>query len=643
MTHLDHPESVSRLTERPPLRRERLAVVDGLRAFAIVPVVLFHALPSLFGGGFIGVDVFFVISGFVICLRYLDDLAGRRTTFATFYLNRIRRLAPAYLTLIVVVVITALTLLYPKDLVNFAESLIGQSLYIQNFMFWQQGQYFDGALLKPLLHTWSLAVEEQFYLVFPLLILLMRRNRKWGFPVLVASAVASLAVGWVVAGLSPKTAFYLLPFRVWEFCAGILAAIVWQRGLPRMALANVGGIGALGALILSYAAFDQESAFPGAQAFLAVGGAAVVCLVQSQMGSGLRLVFANPVAQHFGRISYSWYLWHWPPIVFYAIHVGRAPTLAEGCLLIVAGYLLGLASYRFVEQRTLSSAAWRSRGRLLATAGTLSALSLVAGVTMMATDGLAARYPASARLLFEAQADRGGYRCGYVRRFTWWREQICRLNDVEGPGGVLLLGDSHSDVLKDILAERATAAGVPAYMVKQNCKLVDFGSYRGCSMQVWSEIASEVAAHRISAILAVEFWAEPPTPEVSARYKAAAARALSTGADLYLQRPTPVSASLDPQTRIAQLGTGVTIPPYAAKDHRAEQADANAVLDEVARSSSAVHVLDPSPLLCTADACAMDVGGHPIYLDPHHLNRRGARLLAPLYEGLMEDAARRRG
>src|SRR5512139_573123 len=154
---------------------KRLPITDGLRAVAVIAVVLFHTFPAAVPAGYVGVDIFFAISGFVIALNYLPRLISRESSFGTFYARRIQRLVPAYLLLISVVSIAAYLILKPVDLRNFGSSLAMQAAYIQNISFWLQGDYFEDALHKPLLHTWSLAVEEQFYICFPLLVLILRR------------------------------------------------------------------------------------------------------------------------------------------------------------------------------------------------------------------------------------------------------------------------------------------------------------------------------------------------------------------------------------------------------------------------------------------------------------------------------------
>ena len=232
--------------------------IDGMRAIAVAAVLAFHAFPGLVPGGYIGVDIFFVISGFIITRIYYDKLITKRTSLSEFYARRIRRLMPVYLFVILFSTIGAYFVLDPPLLKNYSESLAAQVVYLQNFAFWVQGSYFAVPLSKPLLHTWSLAVEEQFYLIYAIPVLLARWWPKAALVLILLIASLSYAVGDVLAVVSPKTNFFLLPARIWEFALGFgVARLAAARRLAprpllplRLVPGHVVGLGELGDLIV---------------------------------------------------------------------------------------------------------------------------------------------------------------------------------------------------------------------------------------------------------------------------------------------------------------------------------------------------------------------------------------------------------
>jgi peptidoglycan/LPS O-acetylase OafA/YrhL len=244
--------------------------IDGLRAFAVLAVLLFHGFPAVGVGGFIGVDIFFVISGFVISRTYLHRLADHEASLREFYLRRIRRLAPAYFVVLIATSAIAFFQLEPELLLNFGKSLVAQPFYAQNFVFWLQGDYFAGAITKPLLHTWSLAVEEQFFILLGFAILVLRKWKYLLWPILIAAFLGSILLGLFVSEISPKTSFYLLPTRIWEFALGIgvfLATRQIGRTASTVVARSIYYLCVLG-LIISIFAFGEGAAFPGSQAYI---------------------------------------------------------------------------------------------------------------------------------------------------------------------------------------------------------------------------------------------------------------------------------------------------------------------------------------------------------------------------------------
>lgn len=282
--------------------------IDGLRAIAVLSVVLYHfGLPGI-AGGFVGVDVFFVISGFLIGGILWDDIRETgRIRLARFYLRRIRRLAPAYFAMAGVTLVLGWLILLPFEFREFGKSLIAATVYLSNIHFHRQAGYFDGlSEEKPLLHTWSLAVEEQFYIVLPFLMLALLRWRASVPVILGGIAVLSLvACIWLTRSM-PQATFYLFPFRAWELLAGVLLAIAGREGGWRYALHPALSWGGL-ALILGSVLFIRAEDFPGWQALGPVLGT-VLILLNGREANLVNRVLAHPGPVFIGLISYSLYL-----------------------------------------------------------------------------------------------------------------------------------------------------------------------------------------------------------------------------------------------------------------------------------------------------------------------------------------------
>ncbi len=332
--------------------------IDGLRSFAVLPVILFHAGFSLFSGGFVGVDVFFVISGFLITSIIIEEMKVGRFSILGFYERRARRILPALFFVMLISIPFAWMLLSPSDLHDFAQSLVSIALFGSNFLFWQESGYFDTAAeLKPMLHTWSLAVEEQYYVLFPLLILLAWR---FGTRLLVALiaviAGASLVISEVQVQTQPSTAFFLLPARAWQLLVGSLAAflVIYSRRLPLFLdrFSSVSELlGALGLMMIVWATFmfSDLMPFPGLNALIPTIGSVLVLLFGTSKTLVGRLLGFGPLVG-IGLISYSAYLWHQPIFAFTRHAVpGEVPAMV---MLILSALSLGLAylSWRCIEK-----------------------------------------------------------------------------------------------------------------------------------------------------------------------------------------------------------------------------------------------------------------------------------------------------
>jgi peptidoglycan/LPS O-acetylase OafA/YrhL len=325
--------------------------LDGLRSVAVVSVLLFHVGFAPFGGGFVGVDVFFVISGYLITQIIHTDCERGKFRFFPFMARRIARLYPALIAALLLTMVAGYVLFDPIQYRTLAASTASAFFSASNFLFWQVAGYFDtSSELNPLLHTWSLGVEQQFYLVWPLLIYGVWRWRDNYLPqILLLTGLVSLAASQWFTVLDPSANYYLMPFRMFEFAAGVLLPWLERKGMPSNKVQE--GLLGLGLALLLYSVlwFDKNTVFPGVNAVVPVLGAAL-CIYAGgarYLGALLR----NRIAVFVGLISYSLYLVHWPLIVFYKYYVYRPLGFWDKAILFAVPFLLAYPLYRWVECR----------------------------------------------------------------------------------------------------------------------------------------------------------------------------------------------------------------------------------------------------------------------------------------------------
>ncbi len=426
--------------------------IDGLRALAVVAVILCHVEAAGFAGGFLGVDVFFVISGYLIHRDLVGRLAARRLSVLSFYGRRLRRTLPALYVAAALSAGASVFVLLPSDLETLAGSLLSVLASVPNLFFLSQVGYFDAdAATKPLLHTWSLGVEEQFYLVAPLLAVALRPlSRRGRAGTMMVSVTLALALTLLLQRMAPSASFYLMPTRLFEFLLGAVLAEDWlPRVGSRRAAESLASV-ALAALLFSFVAFNAALPHPGWPTLVPCLATAVLihCGVEPRRPSAVAALLSTPPLIAVGRISYSLYLYHWPILVLarYASLPTALPWRLGEAVLLVA---LSVASYRFVEQPFRApDSAWRRRARWLLP-GAAAVLAACCGLTL-ALDGLPGRFRPDVNSLaaYVDYRDRRPFREG--RCFITSRNDDDRLDrgtclalSADRPN-VLLMGDSHA-------------------------------------------------------------------------------------------------------------------------------------------------------------------------------------------------------
>lgn len=641
----------------PRVRTDFRPDINGLRAWAVVAVVLYHFHIPGFAGGFVGVDVFFVISGFLMTGLVMARLEASDFSFRDFYIARARRIVPALAVLCGVLLALGWWVLLAPDYRTLATHAISSLTFISNFKYWGEAGYFDvGSHEKWLLHTWSLSVEWQFYLALPVVmwgVWRVRPGRAAQCVVLGLGMLASFAVSIWGTSDHPSAAFYLLHTRAWELLAGGLVFFAGRQtwsGVQRKGMEMLG----LGLIVVSIIGFDSGSAWPGWRAAVPVLGAALVLLAgQASLWTGSR------AAQWLGDRSYSLYLWHWPLVVV-LVYTGLQSEWWAVVLAVVGAVVLGDLSFRWIELPTRRGLA---RLQLPAAGGALvgcgAALLMVAGV-VRGQDGMPGRFSEAVQVAAAEESN-------VNPRRTECHPHVGTSSPSCVYGGqrwaAIVLGDSHA---------AAVVTGVAAALVPGAGGVVQW-SYSGCpflpgveitdsvrhgkayqcdAFNAWALARLDTVPADIPVILvgryiglfgasgAARIWAgdaegaskSDPVPELGAHITQAACR-LAQRRTVYLVRPIPEFGTHVPRALARRMAWGlhdsdVSIP---LARYQADNAWVIAAQD-AARDQCGARILDTAAYLCRDGQCHGSAGQRPLYHDDNHLSEFGNKQLVKMFE-----------
>lgn len=645
--------------------------IDGLRTVAVLPVILFHAGASVFSGGYVGVDVFFVISGYLITTILISELAEERFSILRFYERRARRILPALCVVLLACLPFAYFWMLPKEFEDFAQSLMAVVIFASNILFWRESGYFaPAAENKPLLHTWSLAVEEQYYLFFPLLLwLLWRFGRNPTFAVVCIMAALSLAVSQWGSRAFPSANFYLIPTRAWELFAGSICAFILAgtRPLETTLLRQILSGAGLTLIVGSIFVYDANTPFPSLYALVPVAGSMLIIL-HAAPGTAVARLLSTRSFVGIGLISYSAYLWHQPLFAFARLRdvTSGHPPQALMFVLAALSLVLAWATWAFVEQPFR-----RKTGRWLDTRLQVFGASCLAGATIMGLGyagyvnrGFPERLNASARAalsaprgdssgcydLMSAADIRAGARCGF------------------GATGVApsiaVIGDSHASRMTDALGEvfAAYGRGALAFNGGWCAPMMDFGTTNPnkrpeCRDEINAAFAQVFADPDLTDVVLIAQW---PNYTLGYRFgdNRLAAYTFGDARNTDIARnPDYVEAALDHTlARLTEAGKTVvimsTVPEYrydvpsilakrqmfdagfsglglSLADYRTRNAEVTPILEGLTRKYN-VPLIDGAAPFCGGAACRSHTDeGLPLYEDSNHPNLIGARRLAP--------------
>ncbi len=607
--------------------------IDGLRAVAILLVSVFHfRLLPMGEAGFIGVDVFFVISGYLITRLLIRDLDAGQFSFKRFYLARFRRLMPALVATLALYFAFATFVFLPEQFRELSIEALLTQFYAVNFYFWRTINYFGlRADDVPLLHMWSLAIEEQFYLIYPvLLFFIFRLKRAFLLPVLALITAASFLLGWWATGWKPEASFYLLPTRAWELGAGACLAMIQPRPTLDKALANISGLFGAALIVLALFIHTPVTAFPGWFAALPVAGAVLLILSGPTSLSGKLL--SLPPMLWIGWISYPLYLVHWPVIQLmrsglpeFSIGyrwLGFAVSIAVACII-----------WRFVENPVRRGVFFDAPRRLLGTLGGATVALISICLLGALTHGLPARISTEARAIL-AHADELPWQymsCEYEPPRDV--SEGCTLGDPEAPATVALIGDSHAQALAGAFDQYLKARGEKAsFLFYHGCRPVFGYGTEGCRRYTEAMVSNLSDESSIAQVIMVSTWKYKPRPFDGVYLRGSAADAAFAekldqtlnalkrpGRQVVLVDPMYAAMSNVPERMARNIMFGRDLPIDRPLElHKRGFEALFDIFDNVSAVPDVVRVslIDD---LCADGTCKATLDGKPLFRDGNHI------------------------
>ncbi len=628
--------------------------IDGLRALAVIAVILFHNDVPGFEGGYVGVDIFFVISGYLITQLLevsREESVGR--TLSAFYLRRMRRILPALLATCLVTLIVAVALFTPDELVNVGKYLAATPVMLSNVATWSErsGYFAPNIRELPLTHLWSISVEEQFYLLYPLLLIaIIRYQLSYRRLVLVVLAAVSLALCVWASHYKPRTNYFFAPTRAWELLLGATLAIGGTARIGhRIAAEGLAVAGLLGIVIAVYL-YTAETPYPGTAAMLpCLATAALLATGSSPRPALVNRMLSWPPLVFIGLISYSLYLWHQPLLAF--VNYYRITRLTPGATTVslAATLLVAAASWRLIERPVRTRMLMKSTRALLVSVGVGSAGILLAGLMLWNSDGFPHRFPLEVQgLIVSNYGTPDRVRC--VEEVPLEQVRAGRVCNY-GPGGsapkVLVWGDSHAMSLMPAVKALAKERGMHTYFVaKYNCLPLfappgaiglDAATDRyGCATFNAAVIEAIARVKPEFIILDGDWVATEPPPHV---------HDIAVGIEQAVNRVGNHAHSICVVLAVPALKYAVSHALLVAhRRHipddflRLSRADALAQHWEMEHDLRAIaqrsgfKVVDPKDALCPTDSCLYKADGQSLYFDDSHLSVYGALYAAHTLE-----------
>lgn len=655
--------------------------IDGLRALAVLPVVIFHAFPESLRGGYIGVDVFFVISGFLISSIIFSNIEKGTFSFLDFYSRRIRRIYPTLLTVLLGCLIFGYFSLFPEEYKQLGKHIAGSSVFISNFILLSESGYFDtSSISKPLLHLWSLGVEEQFYIIWPLLLALFVKRKFNLFVVAFLCFLASFYLNLRTISVDPSQSFYSPFTRFWEILAGSMLA--WMTlnkkeyftslkagingsisailGKNYDFIANALSIAGLLILIYGYSVLTEDLQFPGLYALIPVSGA---CLLIMAGPSALvnKHILSFKLLVWVGLISFPLYLWHWPLLSFAYIIESGMPDASVRAMLVIASIALATFSYHFIENKLRFGGNLQGKTIILfigmAIMGSL-------GLITYKSDGYDGRFHKSQAEISDEQfvnslITDSRKRCADVfPEWSKYTDNLCAMQKPSGHNEIALIGDSHANHLFVGMATYKKNEGVAVFPASCAAPFIDVASAlrdpKALHVRQYSyklidsaydyvandrNIKEVVLAHNPScsykdAVDMQNMDIKDSDVIIETGMRRSLDKLVAAGKKVIIVKDNPELPFI-PQAcvvRPLQFGTGGDKCSFDKSFYENNKAHSayNKIVDKVIQDYPTVSSVDISKAMCDESKCYLSRDGNVLYGDKTHLNKYGSRFVAPL-------------
>jgi peptidoglycan/LPS O-acetylase OafA/YrhL len=647
------------------------AEINGLRGIAVLAVVLFHLDCTWTQGGFVGVDIFFVISGYLITQLIIQDLEQGAFRFTEFWLRRARRLLPALSCVVFFAFIMSWLLFLPDDFKSFGRSLLSLAFFSSNLYFWLKTGYFTApAETKPLLHTWTLAVEEQFYLLFPLLLYVVTRYfQPFRRYIVLVLGLFSFILTFYMISSHQLAAFFLLPTRAWELLVGSLIALGIFREGYKISQRNNEIISFVCILAIGFSIFfyNHNTLFPGMAALLpCLGVAGIIITNQKQLTRVGRGLTAKPLVM-IGLISYSWYLWHWVFIVFLKYVSDNTITLFQTILIFVFSFFIAWLSYIFIENPIRQKKVLIQSKTMLIFSLFVLGFAVLAGIIIDITNGVPNRLKPSILAIY----NEAFYHPSVCENVTISKNvTVCSNNIKAEKPDLVLWGDSHANALLPLIQKLAAQhhftfwyyACIPVldvYKVDESTSLKKSHCYASNH-----EMMSIIQEKHIKHVLLASFWTQftkgremliegagqrdpfyadeliqsTSSKEAELVFKKHFTMTINqlnnTGAMVWIMRQVPthrywVANQLAKALKYGEDPNRIGRP---LKDYVKRQQFMNSYFDNIANNR--VRLISPDAVLCHQEFCYGSQKGHALYFDFNHLSTYGALTLEPIFISL---------
>lgn len=634
--------------------------IDGLRAIAVLLVILNHLGISYFSGGFVGVDVFFVISGFLITSIIKQEIENNSFSFATFYKKRVIRLAPSYFLVLAVTTIVMWFIATPNDLTKYIESALYSSVFAANFYMWRNiGGYFSAnSELTPLLHLWSLGVEEQFYIVWPIvLIILIKYFRKIKFLLVIIAIIFCVAISEIFSFIKPEAAYFLLPFRAFELLIG--AALAFIPAANKSPFKN-SFFSLIGVFLIFYSAlfYTDATVFPGLNALIPCLGTSLI-IYFCRNGLINKILSSTPLT-FIGKISYPAYLWHWPLIVFlnfYYIEI----NLVIGVLTLFLTLFLSWLTYEYIE-KNFSIYRYSTPSKVIVK-GYLAPLSLIllVGVFVIQNNGIPSRFDdnliakdaAVNSVISEIRSD-----CINGDPRTLPDQNKCKLGIEKNEVDFLLIGDSYANHFAPMIDVFAKNASLKGYDIAQDTTafLPNINQYSLVGdKEVLKErfkirndvLVSHINDNKYKYIVIAGSYADnydsylrTYKPVDSRKKDEVLLNSLKDSLDIIIKSGaipilvigSPSLSKYDQTCPIKKYMYNLSV--NCNSDLSAHKANFKKWLEDVRKIKNdypSLIIIDPTSIMCSDKECFSELKGVPLYKDIGHLNFRGSTLIGELY------------